>query len=104
MVKEAWSKELTEPNDFDYPISELLFWRQRYGLEALVASRRRLDAPFFPPGLWRECTPKTQEQAEVYTKYITDNCCDDRAYNYYPLLDRIVEWMDIFYGDKTATI
>ena len=100
-LKEDWSKNLTKPEDFSWPIHSLVWWRSGYGLEDMIIYRRRLDQPQFPPDLWEECSPKTQDLAEVYSDYIIDNCCDDRPHNFYPLLDRIVEWMDTFYGAES---
>jgi len=44
------------------------------------------------------CSSNTKMLGDFYRDFILDNCCDDRPLNYYPLLDRLVEWMDFNYG------
>ena len=86
-------------DDFDTPIYELLMWRLNYDLEQIVMfRRRRLSIPSYPPSDYEMCSPSTQNQAEILANYMVEYCCDDRPMNYYPLLDRIVAWMDDFYG------
>ena len=45
------------------------------------------------------CSENTQKLGDLYRDFIQNNCCDDRPINYYPLLDRLVEWMDFNYDD-----
>ena len=77
-----------------------LFWfRADVGLEAAIMFRRReLMPPYYDPTLWSMCSTKTQKLAEIYTDYMRRNCCDDRPMNFYPLLDRIEEWINDEYG------
>ena len=83
----------------------LVTWRGYHGLEVQIAfRRRRLDQPYFPPDQFAMCTDDTAVQGRIFTSYITYHCCDDRPYNFYPLLDRIVAWMDEEYGDKRLLV
>ena len=103
-MKAAWSKDLVETRDFDFPINELLLWRSQYGLEALIAFRRQLAYAEVPRSEYAMCSPNTQNLAEIYTNYMYQFCCDERPMNYYPLLDRIVEWMETEYGEKANRV
>ena len=79
-------------------ISDLYWFRVYNDLEYAVMFRRQLDMPWFDPRYYSMCSAETQQLANILTSYITYNCCDDRPINYYPLLDRIIEWMDTTYG------
>ena len=75
---------------------ELVSWRAVYGMEMMIA----MDIPYLPPQEYDMCSPNTKNLAEILINYITYNCCDDRPYNFYPLLDRMIDWIDDFYGTK----
>ena len=55
--------------------------------------------PYFPPEEYDMCSKYTQDLALIYINYIQGNCCNDEVINFYPLLDRIVDWMDDTYGE-----
>lgn len=102
-LREQWMRDLVEVKDLNNPIYSLLMWRAEYGLEEIVASRRRLS--MMPPPRREEyamCSANTKNLVEIFTIYMSQYCCDDRPYNFYPLLDRIIEWMDTFYGTDTT--
>ena len=101
-MREAWSKKLTKTEDFDEPMYWLVDWRSEYDLEVQIALRvRRLDAiPPPPEDNFTTCSEETAEQAKIYSTYIEMNAWDDRPANFYPLLDRMIEWMDEDYGGK----
>ena len=46
------------------------------------------------------CSSNTQDLSSIYSTYISNNLYDMRTLNYYPLLDRIIEWLDQEYGDN----
>ena len=58
-VRAAWSKDLKEPSDFDYPIYELVMWRAEYGLEMILAFRRRLIVAEVPRSEYEMCSENT---------------------------------------------
>ena len=98
-LRSVWSTDLETVLDFDRPIGELVVWRAGWGLETMIEFRRRLDMPYYPPSEYRMCSSNTQDLAEILTNYVSFNCCDDRPDNFYPLLNRIIAWMDTEYGD-----
>lgn len=57
-----------------------------------------IDPSYIDPGRWAECSLQTQQLAEVYANYTYYKCCDSRPHLFYPLLDRIVAWMDETYA------
>ena len=73
---------------------DLYFWRADLGLEFPIM----FDQPWIDTSEWSTCSMKTQQLAEVYANYAMSKCCDDRPMNFYPLLDRIVAWMDETYA------
>ena len=61
--------------------------------------RRQLAMPYVDMDQFLTCSETTQKLAEIYAwSYAIGYCCDDRPMNFYPLLDRIVEWMDETYA------
>ena len=51
------------------------------------------------------CTGNTMKLAEILLQYVYQNQYDVRVFNYYPLLDRLVDWMDDTYGtDKEKVV
>ena len=96
-VRASFSNNLRSYDQFDRAIGNLVWWRSYYGLETMVMFRRRLDEPYFPPSSYQMCSANTQELAELLSNFTTYNCCDDRPMDFYPLLDRIVAWIDATY-------
>jgi len=47
------------------------------------------------------CSVNTKSLGSIYQNYIMNNVYEVRHINYYPLLDRIIEWMDQHYGNGT---
>ena len=56
---------------------------------------------YIDPEEYSMCSQNSRELAEVLVNYIYWYCCDLRAYNYYPLLDNINEWIVTTYGEQT---
>lgn len=102
-LRDAWIKDFVEAKDFSNPIYSLVFWRGEYGLESLIAFRRNLRIAYTSPSEYSMCSPDTQNLAQILVDYRMTYCCDDRVYNFYPLLDRIIAWMDTFYGTKAKS-
>ena len=50
------------------------------------------------------CSKNTEELAEIYFGTIVWNCCNSAIHNYYPLLDRIIDFMDTTYGTGGANV
>lgn len=76
----------------------VLFWfRFEFGLEAYMPYRRlsSYDIPDYTEQ-WMMCSENTQGLGEIYEDKIP--CCGDDRTNFDPLIDRISEWMDTFYG------
>jgi hypothetical protein len=71
-------------------IYALYWYRVDNGLEMPVY----FDEPYIDPTGYAMCSANTQKLGDLYRGSILGNCCDDRPMNFYPLLDRIVEWMD----------
>ena len=103
-LRKSWSEDFTEPEDFNSPMYELVSWRASYGMETMIAFRRRLAIAFTPAEEYEMCSPNTQNLAEILINYSIYSCCDDRSYNFYPLLDRIIDWMVEFYGTKNLSV
>lgn len=79
--------------------SVLYWWRASNNLELPVDFRRRnLDIWWSPESEYEMCSAETQEIASILVDYRAGKSIDGRTLNYYPLLDRIVEWMDETYG------
>ena len=47
---------------------------------------------------YKTCSRNTRDLAGILVNYINQNQNDMRLWNYYPLLDRIVDWFDTEYG------
>ena len=99
---------MVETRDFDFLINELVKWRSHYGLEGYIAYRRQLSYDEAPYSEYAMCSPNTTSLAQIYLNYACDYCRvavkDVRHLNYYPLLDRIVEWMETEYGEKANRV
>ena len=88
-------RTLDQVND---AIFKLFWWRETYALEFAVVFRRQLDMIYIPPLEPGMCSDQTSQLYDVYVSYVVAGCCDSRPINYYPLLDRIIQWMDTQYG------
>ena len=84
----------------------LFHFRMDIGLERLeaeVACRRMLDMWFIGPDEYAMCSENTRVLASIYLDYMYEgagDCAGDfRIMNYYPLLDRVNEWLDETYGN-----
>ena len=66
----------------------------------LAIAFRELAMMYLPPEAFAMCSEQTQNLGNIFINYIYSNCCDDRPENFYPLLDRIVDWMDLIYGGR----
>ena len=90
----------------DAAILALIEWRAEYGLEktdGIEFERRLREGKQGQPEIDRDefsmCSANTQKLAEIlYNHKFANLERDERITKYYPLLDRIVEWMDDFYG------
>ena len=71
-------------------ISTLFWYRVQLGLEYPIY----FDLPWFEPLEPGLCSDTTNELYGIYAQRIVSNCCDARTINFYPLIDRIIEWMD----------
>lgn len=91
--------EILTEEQLNQAMSAIYWYRADLGLEFPIMFRRRqLDMLWYDEREWSMCSDATKDLAVLYTNYMMYNCCDDRPMNYYPLLDRIEEWMDSFYG------
>ena len=80
-------------------IYTLYWYRVEWQLEWPIMYRRRELMPMYiDPAEYSICSENTQVLAEILTNYMTYLCCDERAINYYPMLDNLVQWMDDTYG------
>ena len=81
-------------------VKRLTAWRSKFGLEGFLMGKNRwyADRPERYTYIQSMCSANTQELGKLYYLNRSDNCCDDKAQILYPLLDRIPEWMDSFYG------
>ena len=79
-------------------ISVLFWWRETYGFEYSIMFRRRLDIWWSDPSEYETCSEETSEIAFQLVDYRAGGSIDGRSMNYYPLIDRIIEWMDVTYG------
>ena len=52
----------------------------------------------FQPSEYAMCSLTTQKQAEAYETARMKWVKDKRRYNYYPLLDRLNDWIDSTYA------
>ena len=96
ILMKTLKKNLEYVTDIDNAISALFWYRQQAGLENFAYIH------YEPADGWDSyemCTENTQELGGIYES-ITSKAFDDfRFSNYYPLLDRLIEWMDTTYGD-----
>ena len=79
-------------------VNTLYWWRADYGLEHPVMFRRQLSRMYLPPEAYGMCSAATRPLGDIFVDFIYGNCCDSRPMNYYPMLDRLVDWMDSTYG------
>ena len=88
----------------DKAIYALFWWRFDWNLEeALMFRRRRQLIVFYQPEEEYEmCSEPTKEMAFTLIDYAAGRNVDSRSQNYYPLLDRIVEWMDLQYSEESS--
>ena len=77
--------------------SILFHFRAQLGLEAEIAFRR-LSMMYIPESSYAMCSENTKTLASIYVDYMYENAGDARPYNYYPLLDRLNEWLNEKYG------
>ncbi len=89
----AFIVRLDTYEEMDRAIGLLFDWRAANGLETNPSECT--DNGEVSPESYEMCSSTTIRLAKIYQNYITLNQCDDRDYNYYPLLDNILEWLDI---------
>ena len=89
------AEPLRTPEDVEDAVSAIYWFRNRYGLEDNYYNR---DATYFDWNEYQSCSSNTRNLVSIYSSYLSQNQYDYRPYQYYPLLDRIVEWMDWYYG------
>ena len=92
---DKFSSNLRTEKEVESAIDELLWWRSNHGLEAMIAYRRRLSVMYIPDETFDMCSSQTYQLGLIYRNSMMDNCCDSRSINFYPLLDRIVSWMEV---------
>ena len=79
-------------------VATLFDWRARYGMEAEIAFRRQLDAPYYPPEAYEMCSAETRLYGDLLVEYLYYYCCDARPTNYTPMLENLDAWMDTTYS------
>ena len=75
-------------------IAVLFRFRANNGLESEIAFRRVLKIAGIPPSKFAMCSKETVKLGDSLLEIYYDNVGDTRPYNYYPMLDNIIEWMD----------
>lgn len=93
-LSDKFSSDISTESQLESAIDTLIYWRNQYGLEAIVMFRRRLSIMWIPEDTFNMCSDSTEDLGLIYRDAVLDNCCDSRPMNYYPLLDRIDDWMD----------
>ena len=89
-------KNLDTEEDIDSAMYALFWYRQSAGLENYATDN------YEPAAGWDSyemCTQNTQELGGIYEQIMSNVHTDFRFANYYPLLDRLIEWMDTTYGN-----
>ena len=81
--------------DVESAVSTIYWFRNRYGLEDNYYNNNQI---YFEWSEYETCSSNTRNLVSIYSSYLSQNQYDYRQYQYYPLLDRIVEWMDWYYG------
>ena len=96
-VKQFFSFSLRTEEEVDEAINALYWWRVNNDLESapVECNRRRLqDQANNETAIYDECSVNTQVLGDILIEYTQLGKCDNRAVNFYPLLDQIVTWMD----------
>ena len=78
-------------------IYALYWYRVEWNLENPVMFRRRLIWAGPSPDEYAMCSANTRDLGDIYANIASLGCCDERPLNYYPLLDRLISWMDTTY-------
>ena len=85
----AGKKNLRTTEQVDRAIDALFWFRGYNGLEDYSYSYE-IDTMDWNDYQYDECSQNTKALASIYTGYISQR--ETRHLNYYPLLDRIIDW------------
>lgn len=103
-MKQAFSFPLRTEEAVDDAVAALFWWREQNDLELSPAEcrRRRLKHLTIDPEIYSSCSSNTQQLGDILVDYVMLGDCDDRHLNFYPLLDRIIAWMDRKYSSPSS--
>ena len=114
----VWSKEMRDTfgleadliltdKQIEKAVQVLYLWRRSWGMEERGDYYNRLrdlvddGSSNYPEEKYGSCSAYTRAQGDILVSYIKQYCCDERALNYYPMLDDLNEWITLTYS-KTA--
>ena len=93
-------QRLRTPEQVEQAIQSVYWFRTNHGMEDSIYSYSIYEEDYAYPiyNDYSMCSFTTTRLVDIYSQYISTTRYDMRTLQFYPLMDRLAEWIFTFYG------